>query len=162
MKTGWPDIKKKYKIYSTRKYNQIKRSYSSPQEFENAVLYDTYFMLIVFLEKNFKNADELAIEINPNLRISLERCIWVCQMLLKKNESEGNTVINASNLAKMLYNSFPELMPFIKEAVNNKMFSIMNISIRKNTSYTNAYIILSILSFCVICRRRFTFIFHRF
>lgn len=136
MKTGWPDIKKKYKIYSTRKYNQIKRNYSSPQEFENAVLCNTYFMLIVFLEKNFKNADELAIEINPNLRISLERCIWVCQMLLKKNESEGNTVINASNLARMLYNSFPELMPFIKEAVNNKMFyydqETKNISL-KNT-----------------------------
>lgn len=134
MKTGWPDIKKKYKIYSTRKYNQIKRNYSSPQEFENAVLCNTYFMLIVFLEKNFKNADELAIEINPSLRISLERCIWVCQMLLKKNESEGNTVINASNLAKMLYNSFPELMPFIKEAVNNKMFyydqETKNISLR--------------------------------
>lgn len=134
MKTGWPDIKKKYKIYSTRKYNQIKRNYSSPQEFENAVLCNTYFMLIVFLEKNFKNADELAIEINPSLRISLERCIWVCQMLLKKNESEGNTVINASNLAKMLYNSFPKLMPFIKEAVNNKMFyydsETKNISLR--------------------------------
>ena len=25
MKNGWADIKRKYKIYSTKKYNQIKR-----------------------------------------------------------------------------------------------------------------------------------------
>ena len=147
MKTGWPDIKKKYKIYSTKKYNQIKRIYSSPQEFENEILNNTYSMLIVFLEKNFKNADELAIEINPNLRISLERCIWVCQMLLKKNESEGHTLINASNLAKMLYNEYPELMPFIVEAVNNKMFyydqNTKNISLR--TTWENEKIIADVI-----------------
>lgn len=137
MKTGWPDIKRKYKIYSTKKYNQIKRLYSSPQEFDEAVLDNTYSMLIVFLEKNFKNADELAIEINPNLRISLERCIWVCQMLLKKNESEGHTLINASNLAKMLYNEYPELMPFIVEAVNNKMFHYDQNT--KNISLSNTW-----------------------
>ena len=134
MKNGWADIKRKYKIYSTKKYNQIKRLYSSPEEFENEVLNNTYAMLITFLEKNFKNADELAIEINPNLRISLERCTWVCQMLLKKNESEGHTLINASKLAKMLYNEYPELMPFIVEAVNDKMFyydkNTKNISLR--------------------------------
>lgn len=147
MKNGWADIKRKYKIYSTKKYNQIKRLYSSPQEFENEILNNTYSMLIVFLEKNFKNADELAIEINPNLRISLERCIWVCQMLLKKNESEGHTLINASNLAKLLYNEYPELMPFIVEAVNNKMFyydqNTKNISLRN--TWENEKIIADVI-----------------
>ena len=99
------------------------------------------------MEKNFKNADELAIEINPNLRISLERCIWVCQMLLKKNESEGHTLINASNLAKLLYNEYPELMPFIVEAVNNKMFyydqNTKNISLRN--TWENEKIIADVI-----------------
>ena len=68
-------------------------------------------------------------------------------MLLKKNESEGHTLINASNLAKMLYNEYPELMPFIVEAVNNKMFyydqNTKNISLRN--TWENEKIISDII-----------------
>ena len=122
MKSAWPEIKKKYKIYSTKKYNQIKRTYSTPQDFEDAVYSNTYFMLICYLEKTFKIADELALEIKPSLKQSLERCIWVCQTLIKKHENEGHTVLNVSVLAKMLYDEYPELMSFIVDAVNHPMF----------------------------------------
>ena len=59
VRSAWTDIKKKYKIYSTKKYNQIKRNYDTPELFEKEVYKDTYFMLICYLEKTFKIADEL-------------------------------------------------------------------------------------------------------
>ena len=118
----WTEIKKKYRIYSTKKYNQIKRMYETPQDFENEVYSRTYFTLIIFLEKNFKLADEIALQIKPELKESVERCIWVCRELLHKHESEGHTKMNASALAKALHSSYPELMPFIVESVNDPLF----------------------------------------
>lgn len=121
-RSAWTEIKKKYKIYSTKKYNQIKRNYDTPEKFEKEVYDNTYFMLICYLEKTFKIADELALQIKPELKESVERCVWVCRDLIHKHESEGHTKINASILAKALYSSYQELMPFILTAVENPMF----------------------------------------
>lgn len=122
VKSIWTDIKKKYRIYSTKKYNQIKRTYETPQEFEEEVYKNTYFMLICYLEKSFKLADELALQIKPELKESVERCVWVCRELIHKHESEGNTKMNASSLARALHSSYSELMPFILQAVENPIF----------------------------------------
>ena len=122
VKSVWTDIKKKYRIYSTKKYNQIKRTYETPQEFEEEVYKNTYFMLICYLEKSFKLADELALQIKPELKESVERCVWVCRELIHKHESEGNTKMNASSLARALHSSYSELMPFILQAVENPIF----------------------------------------
>ena len=122
VKSAWTDIKKKYRIYSTKKYNQIKRTYETPQEFEEEVYKNTYFMLICYLEKSFKLADELALQIKPELKESVERCVWVCRELIHKHESEGNTKMNASSLARALHSSYSELMPFILQAVENPIF----------------------------------------
>ena len=122
IKSAWTDIKKKYRIYSTKKYNQIKRMYETPQEFEEEVYKNTYFMLICYLEKSFKLADELALQIKPELKESVERCVWVCRELIHKHESEGNTKMNASSLARALHSSYSELMPFILQAVENPIF----------------------------------------
>ena len=122
IKSAWTDIKKKYRIYSTKKYNQIKRTYETPQEFEEEVYKNTYFMLICYLEKSFKLADELALQIKPELKESVERCVWVCRELIHKHESEGNTKMNASSLARALHSSYSELMPFILQAVENPIF----------------------------------------
>lgn len=122
VKSIWTDIKKKYHIYSTKKYNQIKRTYETPQEFEEEVYKNTYFMLICYLEKSFKLADELALQIKPELKESIERCVWVCRELIHKHESKGNTKMNASSLARALHSSYSELMPFILQAVENPIF----------------------------------------
>ena len=121
-KSIWTDIKKKYRIYSTKKFNQLQRTYSSPEDFEKEVYENTYFMLICYLEKNFKIADEIALQIKPELKESVERCIWVCRDLIHKHESEGHTKMNASSLAKALHSSYPELIQFVLEAVENPLF----------------------------------------
>lgn len=118
----WSDIKKKYKIYSDKKFNEIKRDYTLPDKFEEKVLENTYFMLILYLEKSFKLADEIALQIKPELKNSLERCIWACRDLIQKHEAVGNTKINASALAKALYISYPELVNYILKAVEDSLF----------------------------------------
>lgn len=135
----WSNIKKKYKIYSDKKFNEIKRNYESPEEFEQQILNGTYFMLIIYLEKNFQSADELALQINPELKRSTERCVYACRDLLQKHEAKGNTKINASVLAKLLYNSYPELMEFILTAVEDPMFFYdkQNKFIALKTTYEN-------------------------
>lgn len=115
--SGWAEIKKKYKIYSTRKYNSIKRIYSSPAEFEAKVRAEPYHMIHEYLDKPFKNADALILELFPGLRSSLERCQWCCLYLLKQNETKGHTKLNASILFNQMSQNYPELIDYVYEAV---------------------------------------------
>lgn len=138
-KSLWSDIKKKYKIFSEKKFNEIKRNYETPEEFEEKVFNNPYFMLIIYLEKNFKTADEFALQLKPEIKRSVERCTWACRDLILKHESEGNTKINASILAKRLHNSYPELMEFILISVENSMFYYdkQNKFVALKTTYDN-------------------------
>lgn len=115
--SGWVEIKKKYKIYSTRKYNSIKRIYSSPAEFEAKVRAEPYHMIHEYLDKPFKNADVLILELFPDLRSSAERCKWCCLYLLKQNEAKGHTKLNASILFNQMSQNYPELIDYVYEAV---------------------------------------------
>lgn len=115
--SGWAEIKKKYKIYSTRKYNSIKRIYSSPAEFEAEVRAEPYHMIHEYLDKPFKNADALILELFPGLRSSAERCRWYCLYLLKQNEAKGHTKLNASILFNQMSQNYPELIDYVYEAV---------------------------------------------
>ena len=115
--SGWAEIKKKYKIYSTRKYNSIKRIYSSPAEFEAKVRAEPYHMIHEYLDKPFKNADALILELFPGLRSSAERCKWCCLYLLKQNEAKGHTKLNASILFNQMSQNYPELINYVYEAV---------------------------------------------
>lgn len=115
--SGWAEIKKKYKIYSTRKYNSIKRIYSSPAEFEAKVRAEPYHMIHEYLDKPFKNADALILGLFPGLRSSLERCKWCCLYLLKQNEAKGHTKLNASILFNQMSQNYPELIDYVYEAV---------------------------------------------
>lgn len=116
-KSGWVEIKKKYKIYSTRKYNSIKRIYSSPAEFEAKVRAEPYHMIHEYLDKPFKNADTLILELFPGLHVSLERCKWCCLYLLKQNEAKGHTKLSASILFNQINQNYPELIDYVYEAV---------------------------------------------
>ena len=146
-KSEWTNIRKKYKIYSSNKLNQIKRIYDTPENFEKKVYENPYFILIIYLEKNFKTADEIVLQIRPDLKTSEERCIWCCRSLIHKHESEGHTKMNVSFLAKELYNSYSELMPFILEAVKSSFFYYdkENKFISLKTTYENEKIIANVI-----------------
>lgn len=136
--SDWAKIKKKYKIYSTRKYNSIKRIYQTPENFEAKVAAEPYHIIFQYLDKPFKNADELIIELFPGLRSSLERCKWCCLYLLKQNEAKGNTRLDASVLFYQMTQTYPELVEYVYEAVttwDNIYYDI----ITKATSIANTY-----------------------
>ena len=87
--TRWPEIKKKYKIYSSQKYGAIKTSYVNPKAFEDAVAEKPYQMIHVYLNKPFKQADQLVLQLFPHLRKSMMRCEWCCLDKLKKMNQMG-------------------------------------------------------------------------
>lgn len=118
-KSPWTDIKAKYKIYSTRKYHQIQEYYTTPEKFEEAVAEDPYFIFINTLNKTFKAADEMALEMFPEKKVSADKCKWCCWNVLKENESEGDTCINANILAKVIKQRYNEVYPFVVDVVKN-------------------------------------------
>ena len=115
--TRWPEIKKKYKIYSSQKYGAIKTSYVNPKAFEDAVTENPYQMIHVYLNKPFKQANQLVLQLFPRLRKSMMRCKWCCLDRLKKNESYGHTRMGASQLFGEVSKEYPEVSEFIFEAV---------------------------------------------
>jgi len=119
----WFAIKKKYHIYSDRKMQSIQRIYQDPNKFDRAMLANLYQMLIIYLEKPFSLADEIALELQPELKVSAERCKWVIYATLKKNEAEGDTCINANLLGRIVSKDYPYLKEFIVNVVtNDKLF----------------------------------------
>lgn len=137
-KSPWTEIKNKYKIYSTRKFNEIKNIYATPESFENVIANNPYEVFIQTLNKTFKQADELALEYFPNLKASAERCKWCCWDILKKNESEGDTCINANLLASLIKKNYSDVYSFIVDTVkNNPMFHYD--AIKKNVSFMSTY-----------------------
>lgn len=122
MTNNWTAIKKKYRIYSNQKMAQIKKRYATPKEFDDAMMKDIYRMLIIYLDKAFKYADELALELCPNLEFSIERCKWACRWIIKKEEANGHTRMDCHKLAQELHKSYGVLMPYVVDAVSTDMF----------------------------------------
>lgn len=118
-KNPYTYLKTKYKIYSTRKFNTIHRIYTSPAEFEAKARAEPYETIYRFLNKTFKSADELILQLFPDMRKSAERCKWCCFYLLKQNESNGHTRLNASALFQQVNQYYPEVLDFVFEVVTN-------------------------------------------
>lgn len=137
-KSPWTEIKKKYRISTTRKLNQIKEKFSTPEDFEEAVAEHPYEMLILYLEKTFSLADKMVIDLFPDLKNTVDRCTWVCWYILKQNESKGNTRMNANTLAKEVYQNYIEVKDFVVEAVTSSPMFFFD-SKTKNVSIKDTY-----------------------
>nr|DAI00971.1 MAG TPA: ATP dependent DNA helicase [Caudoviricetes sp.] len=74
-------------------------------------------MIHEYLDKPFKNAEALILELFPGLRSSAERCRWCCLYLLKQNEAKGHTKLNASILFNQMSQNYPELIDYVYEAI---------------------------------------------
>lgn len=103
-------------------YNAIKalaKVYKTAEELDKAFDDDPYFVMMSRIEFGFKKADRLILEKKPELEASLTRCKAGCLEILKDNEQEGDTRLNANLLARFVKELMPECSPFIVEAVKD-------------------------------------------
>lgn len=93
--------------------------YGSPNELNEDMRLHPYHVFIDVLDMSFTKADKLIIKNRQQFIDSPERCEYACIDLLKKNEAVGNTRINASKLASLVYDIAPETIDNIVSVVSN-------------------------------------------
>lgn len=91
--------------------------FDTPEELEEAIKDNPYKIYIDYLKKDFKEADNIILKKWPEFRESYQRCDYVCQILLREYESEGSTRAKARILAYIIKEDYPELKPFIVDAI---------------------------------------------
>ena len=108
----------KYGIEDINIVQKLSILYGSPNELNKDMESNPYHVFIDVLEMSFTKADKLIIKNRPQFIDSIERCEYACIYLLKKNEDVGNTRINASKLASLVYDIAPETLNKIVDAVS--------------------------------------------
>jgi RecD/TraA family predicted helicase len=85
-----------------------------------------YKCLIDILDRSFEKADSLIMELRPDLKYSEQRCAYLILNVLKKNEEEGSTRLNANIVYNYVINEYPQgkdiqelIVPTVK---TNKLF----------------------------------------
>lgn len=108
----------KYGIEDINIAQKLSILYSSPNELNEDMRLHPYHVFIDVLDMSFTKADKLIIKGRQQFIDSPERCEYACIDLLKKNEAVGNTRINASKLASLVYDIAPETIDNIVSVVS--------------------------------------------
>lgn len=109
----------KYGIDDINIAQRLSILYGSPNELNEDMRLRPYHVFIDVLDMSFTKADKLIIKNRQQFIDSPERCEYACIDLLKKNEAVGNTRINASKLASLVYDIAPETIDNIVSVVSN-------------------------------------------
>lgn len=96
---------------------ELTRIYLTPEELQEAFDTNPYHIYIDLVHYPFKRSDKLVLDKHPEFIDSLERCEYGCMEILRQNEAEGDTRINANLLAHLAKELIPEAMEHIVEAV---------------------------------------------
>lgn len=108
--------------YGITNYDIIKSlqaHYDSPNELKQALDTTPYHVYIDVANIPFNKADQFVIEKNPEFIDGVERCTYGCLEILKENEEEGDTRLNANILAKYAKQLIPEAAEHIVDVVTN-------------------------------------------
>lgn len=108
----------KYGIDDINIAQRLSILYGSPNELNEDMNLRPYHVFVDVLDMSFTKADKLIIKNRPQFIDSPERCEYACIDLLKKNEAVGNTRINASKLASLVYDIAPETLDNIVSVVS--------------------------------------------
>ena len=108
----------KYGIEDINIAQRLSILYSSPNELNEDMRLHPYHVFVDVLDMSFTKADKLIIKNRQQFIDSHERCEYACIDLLKKNEAVGNTRINASKLASLVYDIAPETIDNIISVVS--------------------------------------------
>ena len=108
----------KYGIDDINIAQKLSILYGSPNDLHEDMELHPYHVFIDVLDMSFTKADKLIIKGRQQFIDSPERCEYACIDLLKKNEAVGNTRINASKLASLVYDIAPETIDNIVSVVS--------------------------------------------
>ena len=108
----------KYGIEDINIAQRLSILYGSPNELNEDMESHPYHVFIDVLDMSFTKADKLIVKNRQQFIDSPERCEYACIDLLKKSEAVGNTRINASKLASLVYDIAPETIDNIVSVVS--------------------------------------------
>lgn len=104
-------------IEDSETIEKLSKIYLTPEELQEAFDTNPYHIYIDLVHYPFKRSDKLVLDKHPEFIDSLERCEYGCMEILRQNEAEGDTRINANLLAALAKELIPEAMGHIVEAV---------------------------------------------
>ena len=104
-------------IEDSETIEKLSKIYLTPEELQEAFDTNPYHIYIDLVHYPFKRSDRLVLDKHPEFIDSLERCEYGCMEILRQNEAEGDTRINANLLAALAKELIPEAMGHIVEAV---------------------------------------------
>lgn len=104
-------------IEDSETIEKLSKIYLAPEELQEAFDTNPYHIYIDLVHYPFKRSDRLVLDKHPEFIDSLERCEYGCMEILRQNEAEGDTRINANLLAALAKELIPEAMGHIVEAV---------------------------------------------
>lgn len=108
-----------YGIDSLEDIEKIMMYYSNANDLKTAFESNPYEVICKHLEYPFNRADKLILAHKPEWIDTVQRCEYACISILKQNEEEGDTRINANVLAKFVKDLAPETMDKIVDAVTH-------------------------------------------
>jgi hypothetical protein len=131
---------------------KLMRLYGTSENIEAEILEHPYQIYCKLLDRPFKKADTFIIRELPDFEVSAERTEWYIVDILKSNEADGNTRLNANDMLHYLPKSlWPLAVKTVKNSENiyycpeNKMISIAQtynnealIAQTLNTMFTNS------------------------
>lgn len=104
-------------IEDSETIEKLSKIYLTPEELQEAFDTNPYHIYIDLVHYPFKRSDKLVLDKHPEFIDSLERCEYGCMEILRQNEAEGDTRIEANLLARLAKELIPEAMGHIVEAV---------------------------------------------
>lgn len=112
-------VASEYGIESLEDIEKIISLYSNANDLKTAFESNPYQVVCKHLEYPFSRGDKLILAHKPQWIDTVQRCEYACISILKQNEEDGDTRINANVLAKFVRDLAPETMDKIVEAVTH-------------------------------------------
>lgn len=135
-------------IEDSETIEKLTKIYLTPEELQEAFDTNPYHIYIDLVHYPFKRSDRLVLDKHPEFIDSLERCEYGCMEILRQNEAEGDTRINANLLASLARELIPEAMSHIVEAVKSCDLIYYDES-TKFSSYKETYQAESTIAYCI-------------
>lgn len=88
--------------------------YKIPSEIQKAIASNPYKVLIEDSDRSFNKVDDIILKSAPYLRVSEIRCKYAIDEILRRNEYEGSTYMDANTMAEYVVGIDEDLLPFIR------------------------------------------------